>query len=192
VGKTIQHGIRSLGAKLSGSVAPVLLLILSTFPASADNLTEAKVKAAFLYNFTKFITWPVTSSGVRTEPFTICELGEKPLEGMIDETVRGKSVDDRPFRTRHVETKQDRLGCQVFFLPAGQRLSSSDIAQDAGLYGVLTVSESEDIDRPDRFTAMITFILKDGKVRFVINGKAAEKAGLTISSRLLTLALKVQ
>src|SRR3569833_1549331 len=186
-----QGATRKLDWQFRKYVVAFVLLIGLTRPAAADSLTEAKVKAAYLYNFAKFVTWPPNASGGHTDSFTICTVGERPLLGMIDETVRGKSVDERPLRTRRVDPKQDLQGCQVLFIPAGQRLDARGSGSDPTSFGVLTGSEGDNSDRPDRFQSVSTLLLQEGKVRFVINAKAAEHAGLTISSRLLTLAVRI-
>lgn len=166
----------------------VSLIALAGRAICAENLTEAKVKAAFLYNFTKFVTWPEAGAGSRSQSFTICAVGDPLVLEAIDETVTGKKVDERPLQSRHLSRRDERQGCQVLFLSGRQHTMESS---ESNSVGVLTVSEAES-EQQSHFDTVITFVLRDGKVRFVINCAAAEKAGLTISSKLLTLAVKVE
>ncbi len=171
-----------------------LLLCVFAVPARlgyADTQTEYKVKAAFLYNFTKFIKWPASAFSSAAEPFTLCALAEQPLTGILEEIVKGKTVEDRPLVTRRIASEADTKGCQVLFISGTEAPRGSRLLPASGGAGVLIVSESAAGKARSITASMITFVLDANRVRFVIDNRAAEKAGLIISSRLLSLALSV-
>jgi hypothetical protein len=150
--------------------------------------SEYQVKAAFLFHFAQFVGWPEAALGGHGNSLTYCTLGEDPFQGALDSSLSGKRINDRPLRVLHLKRTEDPAGCQVLFLGASEKQSISATLSNLRGKPVLTVGETE------HFTAdggMIGFCLEDNKMRFEINLDAAEKAGLTISSRLLSLAKQV-
>jgi hypothetical protein len=165
--------------------------------AQADDLTEAKVKSAFLYNFTKFVTWPQGSFSDSHQPLTICTLGPDRLQGTLEDTLSAKTVDGRRLTARQVGGDGDVKGCQILFVAGQTSGTRAAFLHEARIPNLLTVTE---VEEPGAVApgaaiargAMITFVLDENRVRFVINNNAAEKAGLSISSKLLNLALEVE
>src|SRR5205814_3023140 len=156
----------------------VLFVLAGVAPRSEQVPIEYQVKAGYLFNFLKFIEWPDrTESG----PLTICIAGHNPFGGVLAETLRAERVNNRSLATRVIPEPQ--AGCAVIFVP-------KDTATTAYLRAVrgaptLTVGE-----RPGFIGegGIINFVLEQGKVRFEIDPKAAERADLRISSHLLRLA----
>ena len=160
--------------------AALALAIVYALPASAqDALLEYRVKAAFLFNFTKFIDWPpgAMSDGA---PFTICVAGANPLASALEDTIRGETVAGRSLQSR---IAQGNEACQVLFVP--HDVDAVPILKRARTQPVLTVGESPDFLRQG---GIINFVRDGGKVRFEISQEAAMRAQLRISSRLLRLA----
>jgi hypothetical protein len=165
--------------------------------AGADGLTEAKVKSAFLYNFTKFVTWPPGSFSDSHQPLTICTLGPDRLKGTLEDTLNGKTVDGRRLTARQVSSDGDVKGCQVVFVAEQTSGTRAAFLREARMPNLLTVTEMEETGAVAAGAAIsrgaiITFVLDENRMRFVINNGAAEKAGLSISSKLLNLALEVE
>jgi YfiR/HmsC-like len=167
----------------------VVALLCLTFCTAAqpdsDQPAEYQVKAAFLFNFAKFIDWPPGAFATTTSPFTICILGADPFGTDLDDSLRGKTVAYRSIVIRRCQSEAETRGCQILFVSRSQSRRISEILQ--GLHGmnVLVVGES------DGFAAeggAIEFILQQDHVRFRINPEAATRAGLMISSKLLALA----
>jgi hypothetical protein len=149
---------------------------------------EYDVKAAFLFNFTKFVEWPLAAYTDEHSPLKLCVLGENPfgkaLKVLLDEEVGGRRL-----AFTHLETATNLETCHVLFVSRSERDRLPQIL--AGLHNapVLTVGEMPAfIDQG----GMINFILEGSKVRFDVNQEAAERAGLKISSRLLALAKHVK
>lgn len=163
-------------------VVPFLVLCaLSLVPCALiaqEVPLEYRVKAAYLFNFVKFVEWPGTAP---PGPIVVCIAGRNVFGEVLDETIRGETIDGRPLVTRVL--LEPAHGCHVVFVPRGA--ATGAYLQAARGAPVLTVGES------DTFIAaggMVNFILDGGNVRFEIDARKAEAAGLRISSRLLRLA----
>jgi len=171
---------------------PLLLVLTCAHRAGAETLTESKVKSAFLYNFAKFVKWPPDSLATAATPFTFCTLGDNALQGTLDEVLQGKTIDDRPLLSRHLQHASELKGCQVLFLSEAASLTDGKSIANLRLPGLLIVSEAGERKEVSKEDAMITFVLESNRVRFVIDAKAAGRAGLIVSSKLLSLALAVE
>jgi hypothetical protein len=160
-----------------------VLLCAGTALASAQDAgLEYRVKAAYLFNFTKFIEWPNAAFvGGRSFSFSICVAGRNPFGPALTATLVGETAAGLPLAARVVNAG-GAAGCHVLFVPAG--VPPETYLRAVGKLPVLTVGES-----PDFLTqgGAINFILDGGRVRFEINQAAAERAQLRISSRLLQL-----
>ncbi len=165
-----------------------LFLILGFIQLGASSAQaqskEYQIKAAFLYNFTQFVQWPDTAFPPGHTPFCIGILGDDPFDGSLDEMVRGEMIDHRPLVIRHASGFDGLKDCQIIFISKSEEGHVAEILSETSSSPVLMVSE---IDGFDQEGGMINFYLQGGKVRFEINPSSAQKAGLKISSQLLTL-----
>ena len=158
------------------------------FSAQANALSEYQVKAAFLFHFAQFVEWPEQAFNNASGPLTYCTVGDDPFQGILDASLRGKTLGTHPLRVQHFQHRQEIQGCQVLFIGTGERKLLPSILADVKENFVLTVGESEDFVQEG---GMIGFKLEESKIRFDINLEAAQKAKLRISSRLLALAKNV-
>ncbi len=174
----------------------LLLLSLVLIPevtASAyagDHSTEYKIKAAYLYNFTKFITWPEAMSPGTTQTINICIIGKNPFGSFLEPLTQMESKNT----TLTVETIEgidalEKKNCQILFISDSEKATVAKILKKTSRKHILTVS---DIDRFVKYYGIIGFVLKDGKVRLEVNLRAANQAGLKISAKLLEIATVVQ
>jgi hypothetical protein len=166
----------------------VLSIILGIGIASvrAETLTstEYQVKAAFIYNFSKFVEWPTeTSEG--DKPFVIGVLGRDPFDKALDETVSGKTVQEKRIAVRRYSKIEDALACNVLFISDSEKDNMAKIIERLDHLPVLTVS---DIGQFAEQGGMIQLIVDRNRVRFAVNRTATDKAGLKPSSQLLKLA----
>jgi uncharacterized protein DUF4154 len=153
-------------------------------PAPAP--TEYEVKAAFLYNFARFVEWPPEAQ--RAEPFVIAVLGRDPFGTALDEAVSGKTVAGRPIQVRRASRVEDVGDAQMVFVAATEGPNVPAILKALERPGVLTVGDAEGfVERG----GTINFTLQSRRVRFEINPVRAEQAGLKVSSQLLKLATLV-
>lgn len=177
---------------LSGKLVSLLLLggLLSgaaSWRAPAQTANEYQVKAAFLYNFAKFIEWPaeVFSNG----QLVVGLVGDDPFGGMIDQTISGKNINGRHLTIRRLKWGQNLRECHILFIAASERKRLPQILESLRGASILTVSE---LDKFCLQGGLISFVLEENKVRFEINLDVAEQAGLKISSKLLALAKSVR
>jgi hypothetical protein len=145
---------------------------------------EYQVKAAFLLNFTRFIDWPPDSFATPEAPFKICIAGEDPFGSAIDQIVEGETVRDRKLVVHRLK-RGAAEDCNVMFVAGSQ----TDEPPPSKRNGMLMVGESAGFLRDG---GMIAFVLQDRRVRFDINPRAAQNAGLRISSKLLSVARNVE
>jgi len=165
-------------------LASVILLQPQT--RSAETL-EYEVKAAFLLNFTRFIDWPAGTFADANQPFTLCIMGKDPFGRALDEVVGGEAINGRRLVIRRFADTLETQSCQIVFFST----TDKDLAREIHSCGrgVLTVGESDHFEREG---GMINFIIDSRRVRFDINQRAAESAGLKLSSKLLSVARKVE
>lgn len=165
----------------------LLLAAGTATPAGADGpqATEYAVKAAFLYNFAKFVEWPADAFRGPREPMTLCVLGEDPLAGEIEQTVGGKTAMGRQIVVRRFTQLAGLEECRILFVSSSEETRFSQVLAAVGNRAVLTVGEEEGFARAG---GIISFVVRQNRVRFQIDRAAAARARLNISSRLLELA----
>lgn len=160
-------------AILSGMV---IALLASAGPPPGDDL-EYQVKAAFLFNFLKFIEWPSASGSA---PWVIGVLGHDPFGEVLDGTIRGKIVNGRPVEVRRYSRVADVKDCNILFIG---RLDYERLGTPTQ-QGLLTVGEAPGFIKSG---GIINFYLEDNRVHFEIRPAVARSAGLRVSSQLLKL-----
>jgi hypothetical protein len=151
----------------------------------ADSAGEYELKAAMLYNLTRFVEWPPSAYPDPQAPIFLCILGKDPFGSSLTSLVLKQTVNGRLVLIRHPENDKAVRGCHVLYISSSERKTIVQIFSTLKGSSVLTVGEMS------QFAAhggMIQFSLEDQQVRFAINLDAASQAGLKISSRLLVLA----
>ncbi len=154
--------------------------------AHADDDVEYKVKAAYLYNFTKFISWPESPS----TSFNICIVGKNPFGDLLT-ALETKTALDKPIRLLHFETVKQVKDCQIVYLASSENwesISASGALSAASLNNTLTVSSHQHFAEQG---GMIGFVIEAEKVRLHINLKALKQGGLGISAKLIEVATLV-
>lgn len=161
-----------------GAIVSAIVLLLTATASAQQVSLEYQVKAAYLFNFTKFVEWPAEALP-KGAPLTICVAVSNPFGQALEDTIKGELVDGRALTTRVV---RDPAGCHVLFVPEG--VAAAALLRDARTRPILTVGETDDFQRDG---GVVNFVMQDGKVRFDISPEAASRAQLRISSRLLRL-----
>jgi hypothetical protein len=168
--------------------ALMLLLIFDSRAGAQDSQpTEYQIKAAFVFNFAKFIEWPRTALPTPSSPMVIGVLGDNPFRDVLEKTIRGKTVDEHTLVFREFREVTAATNCHILFISSSERVRLPQIFKYLAGSSVLTVGEMDGFNENG---GMINFILKESKIRFKINNDAATSAGLKISSKLLSLASK--
>jgi hypothetical protein len=153
-------------------------------PKSAES-SEYLIKAGYIFNFARLVEWPAASAP-KGQPIVIGVLGNDSFATVLSRVVSGKKIDDRPFVVKRLKNKEFKdCSCQILFVAAAENARTDEIIQLQNTAAVLTIAEAPDFARRG---GIIALILEDSKVRFMVNVDAATQAGLSISSRLLTLA----
>jgi hypothetical protein len=161
----------------------MLAAALVTSGATAQSVDEYRVKAAFVFNFAKFIQWPAEAFKTSGDPLVICVVGQDQMANSLRETVNGSSIDGRAVIIRQIAIGQGPCDCQILFIGASAMKGFRSHAKEAT--GVLTIGETPGFAVDG---GSINLKLEDGRVRFEINVAAAERQQLHISSKLLSLA----
>jgi hypothetical protein len=151
---------------------------------SAPPLDEYHVKAAFLYNFARFVDWPTEAFRDPGEPFSICVIGEDPFGRSLDDVVAGKAIGGRPVAVRRISNARQPGACQVLFVGSAADKHVLSVL-DSSKSGVLTIGDAANSTSGE---VIIRFTMENEKIRFEINTVAADRALLHISSKLLSLA----
>ena len=167
----------------------ILAIALVVFTAAGGSvgqaLDEYQMKAAFLYNFAKFVEWPADSFKGSTDPIVSCVLGESPFSGALERAANGRAIGDRTFLIRHILDPQEAGRCQILFISSTERRRPRAIFKAINRSGILTVGE---VDVFISEGGIANFKVDSGKIRIQINVEAAERQGLRISPKLLSLA----
>jgi YfiR/HmsC-like len=149
---------------------------------------ENDVKAAFLFNFTKFVDWPDTAFGTTDEALRICVIADAAFTRSVDRIVAGETVRGRPLQ-RITPSSAELTRCHVLYMGAAHSEEAERLLAAVDRAPVLTVGETPTFMT---YGAAISFVVMNNRVRFDINPRAAERAGLTVSSKLLRVARQVE
>jgi len=161
----------------------IVVIVFSMLNVHAQPLfSEYEVKAAFLYNFVKFVEWPDESFSNATMIIGI--LGEDPFGTAID-TIQGKTVKGKKLLIKRFKHIKDIENCHILFISSSEKKHLSRIVEALSGLSILTVGDTEGAAQRG---VIINFYIRQKKVRFEINVEAARRAKLKISSKMLKLA----
>jgi YfiR/HmsC-like len=186
-GPMLSRGFSLLYPAALGTIGLLFLFAAARQPVGAQSRTagEYEVKAAFLYNFAKFIDWPDGSFAGSRAPFSICVLGADPFGSTLDSALREKTIGSHPVTLARLRDAAQARRCQMVFVSSSESRRLSEIEDRLRGASVLLVG-----DFPGFASAggALQFIIEDNRVRFLINTDAAQRAGLRLSSKLLSVA----
>jgi uncharacterized protein DUF4154 len=144
---------------------------------------EYEVKAAFIYNFAKFVEWPRGSQA--DEPFVVTVLGADPFGRALEDALRDKTVGGRPIVLRRAATVDELGASQIIFISDSERPALPSILKQLETTPVLTVG---DMGQFAAHGGVIGFRLEGDRIRLDISLAAAERSRLRLSSQLLRIA----
>ena len=174
-------------AIVAGGVA--FMLMTSAWVTQAWAATASDVQAAYLFNFVRFVEWPDSAFANAAAPVRICVLGTTAFVEVARASIDGKSVGERQVVVQPTENVLESHGCHILYFDRSRNEDESEVLSTFARQSVLTVSE---VDGFAKRGGVANFVTVDDKVRFVINKKAADAAGLKISSKLLRIAQVVE
>jgi hypothetical protein len=146
---------------------------------------EYQIKAAFLYNFARFVNWPEEAFAGPDTPISIGILGNDPFGIHLDLTLRDKTVKGRNLVVKRFTKLDDTKLCHILFISKSEKGRVSETLSVLKNWHVLTASDMKGFAQCG---GVIAFVTKDNKIGFEINVDSADQAGLKISSKLLKLA----
>ena len=177
---------------LLGLIISLFFFAVLSLPhyASADppGRSEYEIKAAFLYNFLKFVEWPEKNSTNSNSPINLCILGHDPFGNSMNNFIALKIAGRKVFLQRMTSISSIR-DCHAVFISGSEKGSVRSITDLAIKRHILTIGDTEQFAQQG---VIINMFLGNNKVRFEINLDAANRAGLRIDARLLSLAAIVR
>jgi hypothetical protein len=186
------QGISRLLGRLRWLTAVAISWLLLGLPgalAQRPKPSDYDVKAAYLYNFGRFVEWPGKVETSQGGSFRVCVLGQDPFGPSLDTTLAGETIAGKSVVAKRISSAQESGNCQILFLGVSEASRLNKIIAELDQKSVLTVS-----DMPQFLNSggMIQFVLEGKNVRFEVNLTAAQRAGLTLSSELLKVATAVR
>jgi hypothetical protein len=172
-------------------LAALLTLLLTIHLAATPQgqaqiaLTEYQVKAAYLFNFLKFVEYPNESFADPLAPIVIGVVGDDPFGSALPQVVTGKTVQGRDLVIRNYRDGEELRGAHILFISASEKKRLPMIFSNLHGSSVLTVADMEGFLDAG---GMIQFLNENDRVRFAINLDATTQARLKLSSKLLSLA----
>jgi hypothetical protein len=161
------------------------ILVFASVRLFAAESSEYELKAAFIFNFAKFVEWVNRSDIDQINSLPLCLLGEDPF-GVVIDKLEGKKVYEYAIHIKRIASINDHSGCRILFI------SQSETDKLPKLFdvlnqkkGILTIS---DIKGFANGGGVIELVLNENRIRFIVNIAAAKKADLYLSSKILRLA----
>jgi hypothetical protein len=182
-----QTDARALRYTLCVTIAMALLLPTWQF-ASAASVSEVKLKSAFLYNFTKFVEWPVERFANASEPIVIGLIADEAMRAEIATIITNRLVNGRALVVRPVASVADMQASHILFVSSDEQVHYRAMRNRALLTAVLTVGEGESCRQSG---GGICFVQQGEKLRFEINIDTVERSHLKIGAQLQKLAIAV-
>jgi hypothetical protein len=169
--------------------AAACVALMAAAATGQDTTEEYRVKAAFLYNFAKFVEWPAAAFKGPEDPVAVCVLGQNPFGNILEEMVGQNTAGGRSFVVHQLVDSTQAGSCHILFISASERKRVKGILAGLRTQSTLTVS---DIPYFALAGGAFGFTLENGKVRIEINLTVTKEKDLRVSSRLLSLARSFQ
>ncbi len=166
----------------------LIALVAYSAKAQAGSADEYSVKAAYLYNFAKFVEWP-GEAGDSGTPLVIAVFGKDDFGAVLKQTVQGETVNGRTISVRSVSRIEDLRSCHILFFGSSNLNRLAEVLRAIEGVSILTVGETDEFVR---LGGVIAFVAEGNKIRFEINLVPARRNRLTISAKLLRVALGVR
>lgn len=160
----------------------------ATFLYAAEQPSEAQLKAAYLYNFAKFITWPENAFDDATAPFVIGLFDAEEMKKFAD-LLTAKKIRNRPVVIKHFTSLNNISDCHILYLGSLETNAEKTLLKKLETKPVVSVADSNHFAEHE---GIIQFIPVRGRLRFIINLANANAAGVRIDSQLLSLAIDVR
>lgn len=164
----------------------IIILAFSIGKAQGQQYTEYDLKAAYVYNFSKFITWPSTAFESSESDFKIVVFGSSPITGVLYKALKNRKIMGREISIKVIYSLDDLEDAHILFVSKGMQKEIKQVVSACEYQTTLVIGDV--IEGFCQSGGIINFTQKSSKYRFEINNQAAQKSGLKISSKLLALA----
>lgn len=161
----------------------VLLFSVVAMPLFAQKAAEYQVKAAFLFNFSKFLEWPEAAMGKPDEPFVIGVIGTDPFGTYLDELIADEKIMGHSMVAKRFSGVQEIDRCHILFINVPGK--TSEVLNALKGKSILTVSDDNGFSG---LGGIIRFFTENETIHLEINIQAAKAANLNVSSKLLRIA----
>jgi len=169
----------------------LIVAVISIFGASpgfaAVKPSEQQLKAAYLYNFAKFITWPDTAFSDAEAPMVIGVLGKNPFNGELHQ-LTARNVRKRPIEIRYFKSLNELKDCQLLYIASEDEGELKSILKSLSTKPLVTVGEGKKFADSG---GIIQFVTKRDRLKFIINLDVAKANGIKIEAQLLSLAVEI-
>ena len=165
------------------------LLAIPGLHAQNSKPTDSQVKAAYLYNFGRFIEWPANVTPAKTGSFNICVLGEDPFGPALDATLAGELIGNQRVVARRITSLHEAGECRILFISSSETNRLNKIIESLDKAAVLTVSDAPQFLQRG---GMIQFVSEGNRIRFEVNLTATQRSSLILSSELLKVATAIR
>lgn len=159
--------------------------VAAPLQAADETELEYRVKAAYLFQFGKFVQWPAAAFSSADSALVLCVVGEDRFGSLLDDTVKAKTVDGHPVQVQRVTRNATLRSCHILFVSGPETKSLGMILDKTRGAPVLLVGEAPEFARQG---GIVNFVVEQNRVLFEVNPGAAERSQLHISSKLLSLA----
>jgi hypothetical protein len=180
------YAIRLVQAGLAALAVALSLLLPFDSPSAETAPLELAVKATYLYKFAPFVEWPATAFATPSSSLNLCVIGDDPFGNMLDRAVNGQRAGDHQIIVRR--SARAAPGCHILYAAGSSDQSVRDILDAVRGTPVLAVTDQGQ----DGARGIVNLVVQENKVRFEIDDRAAVESGLVISSKLLSLAVRVR
>jgi len=167
------------------TLATPLLLAFGAGRAAAQSASEYDVKAAFLFNFARFVEWPADSLPKGNVPLRLCVFGKDPFGETLEQVTRNKQVMGRWISIRRVRNIPDLSVCHMIYVGASEDNQLPKVLEAGQAVNALVISDTPKFAERG---GMINFVVEGNRVRFEANLDVLAQSKLKISSQLLNLA----
>jgi YfiR/HmsC-like len=163
----------------------IFCVCLGARQAWTQMVEESQVKAAYLYNFVKFVEWPPGVFRDPAGPAVICVVGDPHMSNLLEQAVSSKKANGRPVETRRPHLSAEFKSCQIVFIAFSDKDRIAEILDRLRGASVLTVGQSNEFIP---LGGMINMAIQNSRITLEIDPEASTAVGLKISSRLLVVA----
>lgn len=176
------------GRRRGWAPALIALALLAPLGGPRGQTLELSAEASDLHMLAHFAVWPPQAFASPAAPFVICLQGRDPFEGLLDRAVAAQRVGGRAIKVSRLDRIDSGSGCQIAYVAGSAVQSRAEALEAARAAPILTVTDQAAGPGP---RGIVHFVLVGGRVRFEIDQDLAKASGVTLSSKLLALAVRV-